>query len=325
MIFFDNRWSGNNGIGRYSKEMSLIANLVQIKFINGAHPTKLFELFKPVFHREKTDIYYSPGYIARPFFNSQIITIHDLILLESGIGNLVHKIYFNFYLKPRVKSGKIRVVTVSEHSRRNIAEWAGLPLTKISVIPNGVSKEILRAGVTLNPKPRGKTLMFLGSMKSHKRFDLFVESINLLVEPYSIILVGPDLNVAKIAERHFVNHLENVTDVDLARAYLESNVVVVTSQYEGFCMPVLEGSYLGCKILHLGVLPTIREIIGESSFSTFGSTNPADISREIQFAVNSKPRLSEQDRRNLVKKFNWENSRNKLKDILCVQLESKSR
>lgn len=323
MIFFDNRWSGNNGIGRYSKEMSLVANIVRIKFINGAHPTKLLELFKPIFHRKKIDIYYSPGYIARPFFNSQIITIHDLILIESSIGNVFHKIYFNFYLKSRVKSGKIRVVTVSEHSRRKIAEWANLPPNRISVIPNGISEDILSAGVNLSPKPRGKTLMFLGSMKPHKRFDLFVQSINLLVDSYSIILVGPDLEAERIDKRHFVTHLRDVNDIDLARAYLESNIVIVTSHFEGFCMPVLEGSYLGCKILHLGVLPTIEEIIGESSFSTFGSTNPADISREIEFAVNSKPQLSEQDRRNLAKKFNWDYSRNKLKNILLIEQEKR--
>ena len=303
--------------------MSLIANLVQIKFINGAHPTKLFELFKPVFHRKKTDTYYSPGYIARPFFNSQIITIHDLILLETGIGNLVHKIYFNFYLKSRVKSGKIRVVTVSEYSRRKIAEWANLPPNMISVIPNGISEDILSAGVSLSSKPRGKTLMFLGSMKPHKRFDLFVQSINLLVDSYSIILVGPDLEAEKIDKRHFVTHLRNVNDIDLARAYLESNIVVVTSQFEGFCMPVLEGSYLGCKILHLGVLPTIEEIIGECSFSTFGSIKPADIAREIEFTIISKPRLSEINRKNLEEVFNWDNSRNRLKNILLIEQEKR--
>jgi glycosyltransferase involved in cell wall biosynthesis len=190
-------------------------------------------------------------------------------------------------------------------------------MNRIDVIPNGISEEILRAGENLSPTPRGKTLMFLGNLKPHKRFDLFVDAVNLLEGSYSIILVGPNLSAEAISDRHSVRLLHNVRDEVLAEAYLLTNVVVVTSIHEGFCMPVLEGSYLGCKILHLGVLPTIEEIIGNASFSTLGSLDAQVIAKEIEYASLAPSRMTEFDRRSLAYRYSWDKSRDILRNLIC--------
>lgn len=308
-LYFDGRWLGNNGIGRYSRELSRIAISRKVRFITGSHPTRIREMFKPLIHVGKSDICYSPGYIARPFLAFQIITIHDLILLEPKIGTFHHRMYFNHFLKPRIRRGNIRVVTVSRYSQRKIAEWAGIPSHKIEVIPNGISAEILKAGKSLDTRPRGRNLMFVGSLKPHKKFDLFVNAVNQLQDSYSIILVGANLSAHKISSKHSVKLLQNVDDKELAKAYLESNIVVVTSLFEGFCMPVLEGAYLGCKIVDLGVLPTVKEILGDASFSTFGSLEAEVLAREICSATYSSNRLAELDRKQLAEKFSWTESR----------------
>jgi glycosyltransferase involved in cell wall biosynthesis len=317
LVYFDNRWSGNNGIGRYSRELSRIASTLEMISIEGSQPTELSEIFKPLFHRGSKSLYYSPGYVARVFFSRQIITIHDLILLEKRVGSILHRLYFNHYLRNRVRRGRVHVVTVSLSSRTKISEWAGIPITRIDVIPNGISEEILRAGENLNPTARGRTLMFLGNLKRHKRFDLFVEAVNLLEGSYSITLVGPNLSAEAISDRHTVQLLHNVSDEALAEAYLHTNVVVVTSLHEGFCMPVLEGSYLGCKILHLGVLPTIEEIIGDASFSTLGSLDARVIAKEIEYASLAPNKMVEFDRRFLASRYSWDKSRDILRNLIC--------
>jgi glycosyltransferase involved in cell wall biosynthesis len=312
VLYFDSRWFGNNGIGKYSTELSRITIPGQVVFATGSHPTRLREMCRPLFNIGKTDISYSPGYIARPFLRFQVITIHDLILLEPKIGTYFQRMYFNLFLKPRIRQRRIRVITVSQYSRNKIADWAEISAQSIDVIPNGISAEILKAGESLDALPRGRSLLFLGSLKPHKRFDLFVKAVNLLEESYSIILVGSNLNGDEISNKHSVKLLQNIDEVDLAKAYLESNVVVITSSFEGFCMPVLEGAFLGCKILHLGVLPTVKEILGDASFSTFGSLKPEDIAREISTATYASNKLAELDRRELAEKYSWNKSRRML-------------
>jgi len=316
LVYFDNRWSGNNGIGRYSRELSRVTESLEVKFIEGSQPTSVNEMFKPLFHKWKSAVYFSLGYVARIFFSPQIITIHDLILLEKNIGRIHQRLYFNLFLRKLLRRRRLRVTTVSQSSKARISAWASIPMKHIDVIPNGISEEILKAGENLDPASRGRTLMFLGNLKPHKRFDLFVDAVNLLETRYQITLVGPNLSGASISDRHTVRVLQDVSDEVLAEAYLGTDIVVITSQYEGFCMPVLEGSYLGCKILHLGVLPTIEEIIGDSCFSTFGSLEPQVIAKEIQCATIAPSRIMEYDRKLLAQRYSWDKSRDILRNLI---------
>jgi glycosyltransferase involved in cell wall biosynthesis len=315
-VVFDNRWLGKTGIGRYSNELSRFAGPDEVKFIQGSKPTRIRELFKPIIRSRSCRAYYSPGYIARPFFKPQFITIHDLILLEPGMGNIFHKLYFNVFLKHLVTRQKIRLITVSNHSRNQISNWSRVAVQEIDLVPNGVSRAILEASKELTDFARGKTLLFIGNGKPHKRFDLFVEAVNQLRDSYSINIVGSDLDPKNIAKHHHVSVFNNISDETLSQLYLKTNVLVVTSLYEGFCMPVLEGSFLGCKVVHLGVLPTVDEILGNSSFSTGGLIDPVVLANTIQNASSSENRLLESDRANLAERYNWNASREKLRMIL---------
>lgn len=321
-LLVDRRWQGNTGIGRYSRELIPYLSALVGGYLDEGNPVSIKELIKGFFSGRGFDNFYSPGYVPIYGMNRQLITIHDLILLERGIGRIHQKIYFNLYLRNLLRFGKIRVITVSHSSRERISNWARIPLNQIEVISNGISESILKAGENLDFLPRGRTLMFVGSLKPHKRFDLFVDAINLLEEHCCIILVGPNINRHTISDRHTVRHLQNVSDEVLAKCYLETDVVVVTSIHEGFCMPVLEGSYLGCKIVDLGVLPTVKEIIGNSSFSTNGSLEAKTIAREIERALLAPRKLLEIDRQLLADRYNWEKSRENLKKlVLLLQVE----
>ena len=315
-LLFDNRWIGKTGIGRYSHELSKFANLSEVKFIQGSNPTKIRELFKPIIWPRSSSAYYSPGYISRPFFNPQYITIHDLILLEPGMGNIFHKLYFNVFLKYQLVRRKIRLITVSNHSRNQLSNWCRIPVQEIELVPNGISQGILEASKELNDNIRGKTILFVGNSKPHKRFDLFVDAVNLLSESCTVRIVGIGLDRMRISNHHDVSVSNNISDEILSQLYLKTNVLVVTSLYEGFCMPVLEGSFLGCKVVHLGVLPTVTEILGDSSFSTHGSLDAEILATTIQIALGSRKRLSENERANLATRYDWDASRKKLRKIL---------
>lgn len=314
--FFDNRWVGKNGIGRYSHEIGTRINSESIKFITGGIPTRLHEIFPKFKNLDYTKLLYSPGYIASPRFKRQIITIHDLILIKPSIGSVLQRMYFNLYLKPKIKNGYIKVVTVSESSRRELARWAHISLKDISIVSNGLSEDLLRAGENLVREKRGRSLIYVGNNKPHKNFDLLIDATRYLKHEWRIILVGSDLDKNAIPNKHKVECHSNISDEKLASLYLESDLLVTTSLFEGFCMPVLESAYLGCKVVHLGVLPTISEIIGDSSFSTDGSTSPEVLAKIIMHAHESPLKMSESSRKDLAARFNWDKSAQVVKSML---------
>jgi glycosyltransferase involved in cell wall biosynthesis len=320
IAFFDNRWVGKNGIGRYSHEIGTRIDSERIRFITGGIPTRLNEIFPIYKNLDYTKLLYSPGYIAFPRFKTQIITIHDLILLKPSIGSKMQRLYFNFYLKPKIRNGSIKVVTVSESSRIELATWAQISLKDILIISNGLSGALLSAGRNLVREERGRCLIYVGNDKPHKNFDLLINATRYLKHEWRIILVGSGLAKNAIPNRHIVEHYSDITDEKLASLYLESDLLVTTSLFEGFCMPVLEGAYLGCKIVHLGVLPTISEIIGETSFSTYGSTSPEVLAKKIMHAHESSSIISENTRKSLAARFNWEQSARNVHQMLLERI-----
>jgi|694.fasta_scaffold126617_2 glycosyltransferase involved in cell wall biosynthesis len=312
-IYFDNRWLGKNGIGRYSQEIGLRIKSSKIQFIEGNLPTTINEIFRFFPKLNRINLVYSPGYVALPWFKNQVITIHDLILINPNIGSRLQRLYFNYYLKRKIMLGHIKVVTVSEHSRDELGKWAKIPLDEIAIIPNGISSAIFEAGERLQQYQRGRSLIYVGNNKRHKNFELLVKATHFLMDEWKIVLIGTDLNSSGIPSRHSVTILADITDDELAGYYLQSDVVVTTSLYEGFCMPVLEASYLGCKVVHLGVLPTVSEIIGDAAFSTNGSFEPKKLAEILTIANRSQVKLDEKSRRSLPERFDWDNSARLLK------------
>ena len=317
-LSIDSRWSGNFGIGRYSRELSRRLEFPSKTFVKGLIPTAPSEILRGASIFKSKKVFYSPGYIPQINFNQQIITIHDLILLESGIGSKMENIYIRAILKPLISLAKIKILTVSENSRTEISMWLNINKEDIEVIPNGISTDFLSFGNLDSGLQRGKTVMFVGNSKKHKNYGLFIDAINELGDSWEIILVGQDLETGKINPKHKYFKFNDISDYDLSLLYLRTNVLVVPSLYEGFSMPVLEGSFLGCKIVHLGVLPTIKEIIGDASFSS--EKNPQALASCIELAANSNSKLSEQDRLDLPNRYSWDRSAAKLKKILSDYL-----
>jgi len=317
-IYFDNRWTGKNGIGRYSQEIGSRLKSREIQFIEGNLPTKIKEIFRIFPKLNRFNLLYSPGYVALPWFKNQVITIHDLILMHPNIGSRLQRLYFHFFLKRKVRLGHIKIITVSDNSRNELCKWAKISLEEIAVIPNGISKVIFEAGERLHQYERGRSLIYVGNNKQHKNFELLVKATQFLRDDWKILLIGPDMKASGIPSRHLVTILSDISDDELATCYLQSDIVVTVSLFEGFCMPVLEGSYLGCKVVHLGVLPTVSEIIGESGFSTNGNVEPRKLAEILEIANGSESRLDEKSRKDLSERFNWDNSALMLKSMLLT-------
>ena len=313
-LIVDRRWEGNTGIGRYSRELISRISTIIDGFIDGGIAVSPKQMVLTTLHARHFKNFYSPGYVPLLANKCQVITIHDLILLKPEIVGARKSFFFNKILLPMIRDGIIRVNTVSELSQKEIAEWADIDREHVFIVPNGLSNEILAKGKNIDSIKPAKSLVFVGNMKIHKNFRLFVDAVNLLPGSWEINIVGPKMEIQLIHGRHQVKSYSNIPDIDLAEIYSKSSILVNTSTYEGFGMPILEGGYLGCKVVHLGVLHTVEEILGADSFHTGGSHSPIVLAELINQV--SQENQGHAVREYLAKKYSWDLSGNLLKNML---------
>lgn len=313
-LLVDRRWYGNHGIGRYSRELITRLSQPSIDFLESGNPLSLTQIALSSFKSLNCKVFYSPGFVPLLGFGQQLITIHDLILLRSDISDRSKSIYFNHFLLPLIRHGAIKIVTVSKSSQIEIAEWTGIQRDEIEIVTNGLSEPFIESGKRISSTRERKSLIYIGNMKKHKNFQLFVDAVNLLPGSWRVILVGPNLNHNLIHSRHKVKKYWNISDSELAELYNHSEILVNTSSYEGFGMPFLEGGYLGCKIVHLGILPSIQEIMDEDSFHTDGSSSPYLLA-DLLCHVSELEQIREV-RKNLSEKYSWEKSAKQLNKLI---------
>jgi len=316
-LLADRRWVGNTGIGRYSRELiPRVSHLID-GYLDGGNPISIMQMGASSVKGLQFAKFYSPGFVPLLGTKYQYITIHDLILLDSAFGSRSKFLFFHKVVLPRVKHGMLKVITVSKASQRDISEWANISKEEISIVPNGLSNQILEAGSRISDVRHKQSLVFVGNMKKHKNFMLFADAVNLLPGSWKVYLVGPNLSAALIDKRHEVYSYWNISDHELASIYANASILVNTSSREGFGMSFLEGGYLGCKIVHLGVLPSVKDILGEDAFHTQGSYS----SRNLADLINHVSKATEQPkvREFLSTEFSWENSAKLLAETLSAQ------
>jgi glycosyltransferase involved in cell wall biosynthesis len=109
-----------------------------------------------------------------------------------------------------------------------------------------------------------KTLLMVGRLVPHKCIEDGIEVLSLLRARglnVSLSLVGsmPNYNYSKMLINFarslgvidYVNFNGTLDDIDLFHCYDQSDILLVTSRHEGFCVPVLEA-------MHFDVRPFVR-------------------------------------------------------------------
>ena len=254
-VYFDDRWVGPHGIGRYASEVSS-----RCGFLPAHLSGKPLDLFDPwrlhqVLLQQQPFHFFSPGFNA-PFGTpcSFSLTIHDLIHLEvADEVSVAKRLYYRWVVLPATHHADV-VFTVSEYSRHKIAEWSGVQLNRIVVAGNGVSEAFTPEGSNWSwPKPY---LLYVGNQKPHKNVEGLVRSyaasklsaeVDLLLTGSLSESVGTTISQFGVAEK--VTALGIVQEADLPKLYRGALALVMPSRYEGFGLPVVEAMASGVPVL----------------------------------------------------------------------------
>ena len=208
------------------------------------------------------------------------------------------------------------VITVSEQSRKDIADDFGRPKERIDLIHNGIDTEVFRPLSEVQRKPR--QLMATASA------DAPLKGLRYLLKAYAALLDDfPDLDLLvigkpqpggkteqllrrlKIQDR--VRFESGISTGALVKRYAEATIAVVPSIYEGFGLPAGEAMACGVPVVSTdgGALP---EIVGDA-----GRVVPAAKAEPLAEAIaellrdeQAREKIGAAARKRILETFSWQ-------------------
>lgn len=186
-----------------------------------------------------------------------ILTVHDLVSFRRLRGVKRWLLWFLWYWLP-VRRSRV-VVTVSEATRNALLGCVRCDPKKIRVIHNSVSDEFQPVERPFNSDcPR---ILQIGTKdnKNLGRVAAALEGIDC-----RLAIVGPlaDAQVA-LLHRHgidFENHVALSREA-LCQLYVETDLLMFASTYEGFGMPIVEAQAVGRPVITSGC-SSMQEVAG---------------------------------------------------------------
>ena len=174
------------------------------------------------------------------------------------------KRFYNLVIGRKIFQNSSRILAVSENEIPHFMSY-GVPLEKISVIPNGINKADFLANNVLYFRNKldledMSIILFLGRLNVKKGPDLLLKAFNNIKDKlldYHLVFVGPDdgmLNELKQMvdeyqlndQIHFIGYLGGT---DKSDAFHAADLLVIPSRQEAMSIVVLEAGISGTPVL----------------------------------------------------------------------------
>jgi glycosyltransferase involved in cell wall biosynthesis len=260
----------------------------------------------PVLHRHQIVVIHDAQVFRRPDFFSW-----NYLMVHRSLGRLL--------------SRTATIATVSEFSRRELAEVLHLPPSAIAVIPNSAEHFgatapdfgiIDRLGLT----PQ-KFFLSVGSMTKNKNISLAIEAAKLLGQPdVPLVVVGGDnskvFQGGPTAVTPGVILAGRLSDGEIAALYARALAFVFPSLYEGFGVPPLEAMLFGCP-----VIASTADAVAETCGDAAAYFNPLD-AQELRLRMLERMaagKISPEERNRQLQRlavFSWQRSAEQLLQLL---------
>jgi glycosyltransferase involved in cell wall biosynthesis len=221
-------------------------------------------------------------------------------------------------MQARVARQIPRVVTVSESSRRDIADQLGVSPGKIAVVPVGVDSSVFRPMPAVKKVP-GRIMTTASSDVPMKGLLPLLEGLAKLRTEHDgahLVVVGRlregstiPAALDRLGLNQAVRFVSGVSDQAIVDLYAEAQLAVVPSLYEGFSLPAIEAMACGVPLIATtgGALP---EVAGPSGVSALlvEPNDPGALANAMSSLLCDEPlrlRLGAAGRRRVADRFTW--------------------
>ncbi|MEK1941819.1 MAG: glycosyltransferase family 1 protein [Pseudomonas sp.] len=254
------------------------------------------------------------------FYRNKISTLHD-IAFERFPENFSWKFRKAYQLAtPWTIRTSLKVITVSEFSKREICEIYKTPPSKVVVVYNAVS-ELFQAQSKEAEEPY---LLAVSSLNQQKNFHGLIGAFSLLKQNSHKLYIVGSLNknfadpglVKKIESDNRIKLLGRVSDEQLIDLYSGAAAFIYPSFYEGFGIPPLEAQACGCPVI-VANAASLPEVCGDSALYC-DPRDINDIADKIEQLISTPAlaqSLTEKGRAN-VARFSWQASANGVLQVI---------
>jgi glycosyltransferase involved in cell wall biosynthesis len=278
--------------------------------------------------------------LPRVRFRGKVVTtIHDLIPLKTEMENPSIKARYLARVRDAINRSD-RILTVSEHSKRDLMACFNLPDHKLFVVPNGVDYAVFNPPV--GPEQRNEVreryqlphrfILYFGSTRKHKNVASLLQAYTRLPErirkTYHLVITNADESLKQIASesgmQQYIRFIGRVAASDKVAIYQMADLNLFLSLYEGFGLPVIEAMAAGVPVITSNT-SSLPEVAADAAVLV----NPLDIDR-IAGAIADVLTCNGL-RRDLIQRgqlqaqnYSWENAAKRLHDWLINTFPSKS-
>jgi glycosyltransferase involved in cell wall biosynthesis len=201
---------------------------------------------------------FSPANLAPLAWPRNVLVVHDVAVLREPAAYSAPYRAWHRYLGLAAARRALKVITVSDFSRRELIELAGIRPERLAVVPGGVSpafgfqteSEIarVRTKLGLNAAPYVLTLATEDQRKNMSALDQTAAALRERgIELVRAGDVRPYFSHDPLAGR--LRSLGYVEDGDLPALYAGALTFVLPSRYEGFGLPCLEAMATGTPVV----------------------------------------------------------------------------
>ncbi len=248
-----------------------IENAVYIKIPATNSFNRMMRVFPSLINEHKphfAHFQYILPFIRRPE-TKYIVTTHDILFKDFPADfPFFYKLPRNILFKKSARKADI-LTTVSNYSKKKIAEHFSIDEHKITVLPNAVADNYFNeidstAAKQYISKKYGinKFILYVSRFeprKNHARLLTAFDELNLSKEGYSMVFLGKKtLHVneydavfqqldSSVKEKIF--QFDFIEDLDLVKFYAAADLFVYPSLAEGFGIPPLEAAAVGTPVI----------------------------------------------------------------------------
>ncbi len=191
------------------------------------------------------------------------------------------------------------IITISEFSKKEIINYAGIEPARIRIIYPGVDGSLYRPKFNRGILSRygfrsdDHVLLYVGSEEPRKNLPLLLKAMNRLKSsgfPVKLLKVGnPQFggdrkllmsDITKLDLKKDIAFTEKVPENDLPLYYNAADVFVFPSVYEGFGLPPLEAMACGCPVIAANAT-ALPEVVGDAGI-LFDAEDPEELADTIQ-------------------------------------------
>jgi len=323
MIYADQRWIGDHGIGRFARQVLADLDYRPVPLAgHPAAPLDAWRLSRSLSGLTRDDLFFSPGYNSPLFCPSRFIfTIHDLshIYCPENSNPLI-RLYYATIMK-RACQRALSILTVSEFTRMQIVEWSGVSTEKVLNVGCGVDP-------TYQPAENYYGLQFpyllcVSNRKRHKNEFRVVEAFARADIPTGMHLVftgGPTAELTDCIEHlHITQRVYFagvVRETELPSLYRGAEALVFPSLYEGFGIPILEAMGCGTPVVTANVT-AMPEVAGGAALLV-DPTSVEQIARAMEQIVSDTTLRQQLRQKGLTRaaEFSWASTAARVRELI---------